>query len=374
MKSIFTLVCTWFLSLCLSAQTPEQVIEKVLQAQQQLQSVSYTLQRTDTFVTGDIRTITGMVKLQVELADSIFGCWFWAKRADINKSTVYDGKKALYINNDKKEYEVEMNAQMFPHILGAPGGQMLLTDLYKLDTTGTTGLTLKEDNKNYYLTKSLPDIPQYDVFKRYVIYTIDKKKMLPIARRSRQETLGKVQDLNYVVKDLWINDASQQFDFEGALFPADFSMVAAPETKDSWGSKYINQPAPDFELMSIANQKIDLQKLRGKVVLLDFLEVWCSPCFASVPKVKALSDKYKSKGLLVYGVSFEKKQVPSMQKLVAKFNVDFPVLIGDDATKSAYDVNAIPRYVLIDKKGNVSFNKSGYSEEIEQAIIKTLDQ
>ena len=373
MRTFFVFIAFCFATTPSFSQTPSAIIDRVLQAQQQLRTVAYTLERADTFVTGDTRKTSGQVKLQLVPTDSVFGCWFWGKRNDANMETIYDGKKSIEIKTDKKEYSINTNPQGFPHLLGAPGGQMLLTDLFKLDTTQSTGYELAQDDQYFYLTKHLPDIKQYDVSKRYTIYTINKKSMLPVGRRSHQETLGKVQDLNYMVKELWINDQAHAFDFNGQLFPADY--VADTQENDALKpSPLLNKPSPAFELTTIDNKKVQLQQLKGKVVLLDFLEVWCGPCFASAPKIQALYDKYKTKGLQVYGVSFEKKQIESMKKMITKFNLAFPVLIGDEDTRTAYDVNAIPRYVLIDKNGNVRFSKIGYSDDLEKEIVKVLER
>jgi len=369
--------CIFIISLCfccaaLFSQTPAEIIDKVFKAQKGLNTVEYTLQRTDTFVTGDTRITTGQVKMQIVPADSIFGCWFWGKRDDVGIETIYDGRKSIMLDRNKKEISINTNAAMFPHLPGAPGGQMLLNDLARLDTANNTGFLLRQDEQNYYLTKYLPDIKQYDVSNRYTIYTISKKLMLPLQRKSHQETLGKVQDLNYVIKDIWINDAARAFDFNGELFPADYTLAKEPGDHPK-PSPLLNKPAPSFKLPALSNETVQLQQLKGKTVLLDFLEVWCGPCFVSAPKVQTIYEKYKTKGLQVYGVSFEKKQLDAMKKMLEKFSLKFPVLIGEDGTRKDYDVNAIPRYVLIDKKGNVCFSAIGYSEDIEKEIVKALE-
>src|SRR5436190_1317967 len=46
---------------------------------------------------------------------------------------------------------------------------------------------------------------------------------------------------------------------------------------------------------------IDLNALKGKVVLIDFWATWCGPCVAAIPHVEELYEKYKDKGLVVIG-------------------------------------------------------------------------
>ena len=51
---------------------------------------------------------------------------------------------------------------------------------------------------------------------------------------------------------------------------------------------------------------VDLAKLRGKVVLIDFWATWCKPCLEEMPHVRAAYQKYHDQGFEVIGISFEK--------------------------------------------------------------------
>ncbi len=55
---------------------------------------------------------------------------------------------------------------------------------------------------------------------------------------------------------------------------------------------------------------VDLAKLRGKVVLIDFWATWCVPCLKEMPNVRAAYQKYHDKGFEVIGIAFEKAPSP----------------------------------------------------------------
>lgn len=367
MKRTLTVLILLNFMLFAEAQPANEIIQRVLASQQRIKTIAYTLQRSDTFVTGQTRMTSGTVKMKAMPTDTVFGCWFWSKRDDVNAETIYDGR-GMQISHETKSYNPSV---YLPGLLGSPGGQMVVADFVKLDTAGNTGFALKQDEQFYYLTKHLPDITAHDVTNRYTIFTIDKKRMLPVSMRSHQETLGKVQDLNYVIRELWINDEAHAFDFSAARFGEGYMQEQASE----YGKKLRalqGKEAPLFELVSFKAGKTGLKELKGKPVLLDFWEVWCGPCVASMPKVQALYDKYSAQGLQVLGVMSEEKQLAPAKLLLEKKGIQFPMLLGNDKIKNDYGVEGVPTYVLIDKQGNIAFVSLGFSDEIEKEIAKVI--
>ena len=86
-------------SITVRSQKADSVIGAVQKRQKSLYAVSYTLQRSDTFVTGTTRQINGHAILRRLASDSTFGYSFWAKRDDIDQFTLYDGKLGYNVNS-----------------------------------------------------------------------------------------------------------------------------------------------------------------------------------------------------------------------------------------------------------------------------------
>ncbi|SKB50888.1 TlpA family protein disulfide reductase [Daejeonella lutea] len=369
MKTILLATALIFFQQSLSAQIPTELLDKVFKAQRNLKTISYRLNRQDTLVTGDNRTVSGQAKIQVNAADKVFGFSYWGRRDGVNRETVYDGKSVLDVNHGNKTYQLTKSPVMFAPSLGQPGGQMIYTDLIRLDTTTVTAYDVTEDSKNYYLTMHFPDKKELDLAKRYKKLTIDKILMLPVGIKNHQETLGKVQDLTYIISDIHINDPLYAYDFSAQRFPGDYLPAAASAYAPS---PLLLKPAPLFELTSFDNKSVNLKALEGKVVLLDFWEVWCSPCIGSMPKVDSLYKMYRDKGLEVYGIVNDVRQVESSKLFLQKRKVEFPSLIGSQAIEKDYFVNGIPYYILIDKKGVIAFMSYGYTDKLEEAIRKLM--
>ncbi len=128
--------------------------------------------------------------------------------------------------------------------------------------------------------------------------------------------------------------------------------------------------APNFTLNSIDDSLLTLDKMRGKVVLLNFWATWCGPCRMEIPDFNELHKKYNEEGLEIWGISVSdsKKQ---LKNFVKSYQVDYTLLWGDISTmnkitQSYGGVYALPSSFLIGKKGDILWSHPG-------AILKDYD-
>jgi thiol-disulfide isomerase/thioredoxin len=136
----------------------------------------------------------------------------------------------------------------------------------------------------------------------------------------------------------------------------------------------INKPAPVFARTSLDNQSVDLAALRGRVVLLNFWATWCAPCQVEMPRFVHWQEKYKVAGFSVVSVSMDDDSEP-VKAMVRKWNLNFPVAMGDDKLGLAYGgVLGLPVTYLIDRKGIIRARYQGESnlDAIEAAIRQLL--
>ena len=101
-------------------------------------------------------------------------------------------------------------------------------------------------------------------------------------------------------------------------------------------------------------QPVDLAKLRGKVVLLDFWATWCGPCMAKLPEIQKINEKYKDKGFQLIGISLDQDKDALLKTVKAK-KMDWPEYFDgkgwESAVSTRFGVQAIPAAWLVDRQG-----------------------
>jgi len=133
--------------------------------------------------------------------------------------------------------------------------------------------------------------------------------------------------------------------------------------------------APDFKLPS-AKGMVELSKLKGKVVYVDFWASWCTPCRKSFPWMNTLYKKYKDQGLEVIAVNLDKSREP-IDEFLSKTPVDFTIAYDPSGGAAAnYKVSGMPSTYLIDRSGQLQVSHIGFrdkdKDEIEGKIKELL--
>jgi cytochrome c biogenesis protein CcdA/thiol-disulfide isomerase/thioredoxin len=128
----------------------------------------------------------------------------------------------------------------------------------------------------------------------------------------------------------------------------------------------------------INSPPLDLAKLKGKVVLIDFWTYSCINCLRTLPHLKAWYAAYHKDGLVIIGVhtpEFAFEHVTSnVEAAVKRLGIKYPVVQDNDyKTWDNYANEYWPAEYLIDKSGHVrhmEFGEGKYPETDQ--LIRTL--
>lgn len=121
--------------------------------------------------------------------------------------------------------------------------------------------------------------------------------------------------------------------------------------------------APDITLTALSGESIRITDLKGHVVLLDFWASWCIPCRRSFPEVDALHRELQPKGLTVIAVNVDEQQ-KNAYTFLEKFPHTMTVAFDPKgAAAQAFDLQAMPSSMILDRHGRVRFTHEGYTDK-----------
>ena len=154
------------------------------------------------------------------------------------------------------------------------------------------------------------------------------------------------------------------------------SMLPIPGQRQASGANLpvkkdplIGKKAPNFDSVLLDGSKFKLSEQKGKVVVLDFWATWCGPCVKALPELIEKTSQFDKKDVVFIAVNqgetrkmistFLKKK--KLQGLTVA--LDKKQNIGRD-----YEVQGIPKTVIIDQKGIIRHVEVGFAEKTATRI------
>ena len=142
------------------------------------------------------------------------------------------------------------------------------------------------------------------------------------------------------------------------------------------------EPAPTPPLKDANGKEYTFAQFRGKVIVIDIWATWCSSCLAKMPDFIALSEKYKGNEEIIFlTVSIDRKEVRDSwlaaiekRKMGNLLNLT-PECSEESQFESDYHISGIPRYMVIDKEGNiVTAYAPPAGEGLDEIIMNTINK
>ncbi len=123
----------------------------------------------------------------------------------------------------------------------------------------------------------------------------------------------------------------------------------------------IGQKAPGFSGISVNGEEINLKKLRGNIVVLDFWFVGCGGCRAEMPFLNQMVKELGQDRIAYIGIALDK---PDKIRLFLKdIPFDFTHIPEAEKIFNSYGVTICPSRFVIDPKGRISYISRGKKME-----------
>lgn len=132
--------------------------------------------------------------------------------------------------------------------------------------------------------------------------------------------------------------------------------------------------APKVAFTTADGKVLDLSKLAGKVVVVNFWATWCGPCRKEIPDFIEFYKIYKEKGVEMIGVSLDREGWAKVTPFVKQNNMNYPIVVGDGEVAGKFgNFNAIPTTFIIDKDGKIVDEHTGVmTKKMLESKIKPL--
>ena len=139
-----------------------------------------------------------------------------------------------------------------------------------------------------------------------------------------------------------------------ATIPA--TAARAPATAAGPAPETVPTLRPVFALPDLQGKTHSITEWDGKPLIVNFWATWCAPCRREMPLLNRIKREYAPKGVEIVGIAVD--IAADVKTYVAKFPVDYSVLIGDqDGLDAARDFGVtdpvFPFTAFIDAKGRI---------------------
>jgi thiol-disulfide isomerase/thioredoxin len=132
-------------------------------------------------------------------------------------------------------------------------------------------------------------------------------------------------------------------------------------------------PAPSIDLNTLDGQPFRLERLRGKVVLVNFWATWCEPCVEEMPSMQKLRNLLANAPFEIVAVNHQEGEA-RIRGFLQKVPLDFPIVRDTDgAVTRAWQTRIFPSSYLVDAEGKIRYVLAGATDWTAPAMVRTVE-
>jgi len=123
------------------------------------------------------------------------------------------------------------------------------------------------------------------------------------------------------------------------------------------------EEAPDFTVTDIDGNTFTLSDYRGKVVVIDLMATWCPDCNDAMPNLVKVHEKYRDDIVMISIDIDNSETVEELRDFKEKYGAEWSFAFDSDDLMHKYNPLNIPKLVIIDGDGGVTFTDVGVLSE-----------
>lgn len=211
---------------------------------------------------------------------------------------------------------------------------------------------------------------------------------------------------NSTTHDIVITDTSIIYDAEGVIVPndeaisklisGDFVVVpyinakeemqalvlreATDEEKERFKARnehgelgeWLEKEVPSIAVKDIHNNNVDIQSLKGKVVVMNFWFIECKPCLMEIPELNKVVNDYSTNQDVVF-LAFAENNKTALDEFLTVEEFDYQIIPSSEKVSKMLGVKAYPTHMVIDKEGKVAYTFTGYGAKTVDALRNEIN-
>lgn len=142
----------------------------------------------------------------------------------------------------------------------------------------------------------------------------------------------------------------------------------------------VGSPAPSFSAAALDGSFVDMDALRGRIVIITFWSTKCEICRHEIPSLNAFKNRYEGRDVTFLALTMENSDrvQPFLKSNPFAFQIvpdSFGMVLKYADRDRQGNINmGFPSYFLIDADGKVAHRSSGWDKigELDQRIDKLL--
>lgn len=136
----------------------------------------------------------------------------------------------------------------------------------------------------------------------------------------------------------------------------------------------VGDRAPGFTITDIYGNKFSLSDYRGKVVILDFMAVWCTPCVGEMSHLKEINNSYSGGDVVIMSIDVDPSEGDDAIRGFKEDHGGDWTFASGPSPGADYKIEYIPTLYIIDQQGVIAYKNVGVtsSSTLSSEIDKLL--
>lgn len=198
------------------------------------------------------------------------------------------------------------------------------------------------------------------------------------AEDAEKDTKATVSFYSVALGDSDAPDYAKKVEAHKAAFP-DFPANKQIDSMVKSNAKFAERVGKPLNISftSTTGEEISIEKMKGKVILVDFWATWCGPCVAEIPHVVETYNKLHKSGFEIVGISFDKKgDEDKLAKMTKEKGMPWPQYFDGEGWKNKFGtefgIQGIPAMWIVNKKGELTYinGRANLEKKVEKLLAE----